>query len=157
MLCLFIDIYISIHGLKIDYLGFRKRAINQSLMTRQLILSTRGYQKIHNNIGSPPCTFRQLWHNVSVHHHQGRVGVDFCMRVYQHPLHPSRQVVHRTYQYFLHQRTSTNQQQDRNGPMEIPPSYYTLQPAGSKQGRCLLWGRRHTGGDGGEMGEVVPF
>ena len=62
--CLFIDIFIRIHGLRVDYSGFRKRAINQSLMTRQLILSTRGSQKIHNTIGTPPCTFRQLLHNV---------------------------------------------------------------------------------------------
>ena len=40
--------------------------INKSLTTRQLILSTRGSQKIHNTIGTPPCTFRQLWHNVSL-------------------------------------------------------------------------------------------
>ena len=40
------------------------RAINPSLMTRRWILSTRGSQKIPNTIGAPPCTFRQLWHNV---------------------------------------------------------------------------------------------
>ena len=34
-------------------------------MTRQLILSTRGSQKIHKTFGTPPCTFKQLWHNVT--------------------------------------------------------------------------------------------
>ena len=43
---LFIDYYIRIHSLRIDYLGFKKRVINKSLMTRQLILTTRGSQKI---------------------------------------------------------------------------------------------------------------
>ena len=51
--------------LRIDYSGFSKRAINQAIMTRQLILSTRGSQKIHNSIKTPPCTFRQLWYNVA--------------------------------------------------------------------------------------------
>ena len=50
--------------MRVDYSGFRKRAINQSLMTRQLILSTKGSQKIHNTIGTTPWTFIQLWHNV---------------------------------------------------------------------------------------------
>ena len=35
-------------------------------MTRQLILSTRGSKKIHNAMGTPPCTFRQLWDNVAL-------------------------------------------------------------------------------------------
>ena len=52
-----------IHGLRIDHSRFRKRAINHSLMTGKLILSTRGSQKIHNTIGTPPCTFRQPWYS----------------------------------------------------------------------------------------------
>ena len=52
--------------MRIDDSGFRKRGFNNSLMTRQLILSTRGSQKLHNTIGTPPFTFRQLWHNVFV-------------------------------------------------------------------------------------------
>ena len=56
---MFIDIYIMIHGFRIDYWGFRKRAINYSLMTRKWILSTRESQKIHNTIRTPPCTCRQ--------------------------------------------------------------------------------------------------
>ena len=60
-----IDIYIRIHGLRIDYSLFMNRAINQSLLARQLILSTWGSQKIHKTIGTPPCTFRQHWHNVA--------------------------------------------------------------------------------------------
>ena len=35
-------------------------------MTRQLILSPKGSQKIHNTSGTPPFTFTQLWHNVIV-------------------------------------------------------------------------------------------
>ena len=34
-------------------------------MTRQLILSTRGSKKMFNAMGTPPCTFRQLWDNVA--------------------------------------------------------------------------------------------
>ena len=45
LLCLFIDIYIRIHGLMIADSGLRKRAFNHSLMTRKLILSTRGCKK----------------------------------------------------------------------------------------------------------------
>ena len=54
--------------MRIDYSGFRKAkvVINQSLMTRQLILSTRLSQKIHNSIGTPQCTFRQLWYNMYI-------------------------------------------------------------------------------------------
>ena len=45
--------------------GFSKRAINNSLMTRQLILGSRGSrEKMHNIKGTPPCTFRQSWVNV---------------------------------------------------------------------------------------------
>ena len=33
-------------------------------MTRQLILSTRGSKKIINTMGTPACTFKQLWDNV---------------------------------------------------------------------------------------------
>ena len=42
---MFIDIYLRIYGLRIDYSRFKKKANKQSLMTRQLILSTRGSQK----------------------------------------------------------------------------------------------------------------
>ena len=63
LLCQFIIILIRIHGFRIDASGFRKRAINHSLMTKMLILSTRGSQKMHNTMGTPPCTFRQSsWH-----------------------------------------------------------------------------------------------
>ena len=40
------------------------RVFNHSLMTRQLILSTRGSKKIINAMGTPACTFKQLWDNV---------------------------------------------------------------------------------------------
>ena len=50
--------------MRIDDSGFRKRAFNHSLMTRKLILSTRGSKIMHNTKGTPPCTFRQLWDNV---------------------------------------------------------------------------------------------
>ena len=62
---MYVGVYIRIHGFRIEYSGFRKRAINQSLMTRQFILSSRGFQKIHNSIGTPPCTFRQPWYDVA--------------------------------------------------------------------------------------------
>ena len=50
--------------MRIDDSGFRKRAFNHSLMTRQWILSTGGSEKMHNAKGTPPFTFRQLWDNV---------------------------------------------------------------------------------------------
>ena len=46
--------------------GFRNRAIKQSLKMRQLILGYKGLKKMHNMIGTPPCTLRQPW--VSVCH-----------------------------------------------------------------------------------------
>jgi hypothetical protein len=61
----FIDIYIRIHSLRIDDSGFRKRAFNNSLMTSQLILSTRGSKKMINAMGTPTCTLKQLWDTVS--------------------------------------------------------------------------------------------
>ena len=48
----------------IDDSGFRKRTVNNSLMTRQSILSTRGSKKTINAMGTPACTFKQLWDNV---------------------------------------------------------------------------------------------
>ena len=51
--------------MRIDDSGFRKRTVNNSLMTRQLILSTRGSKKMINAMGTPACTFKQLWDNVS--------------------------------------------------------------------------------------------
>jgi hypothetical protein len=53
-----------IHGLRIDDSGFRKRTVNNSLMTRQLILITRGSKKIINTMGTLACTFKLLWDNV---------------------------------------------------------------------------------------------
>ena len=50
--------------MRIDDSGFRKRTVNNSLMTRQLILSTRGSKKMINAMGTPACTFKQLWDNV---------------------------------------------------------------------------------------------
>ena len=44
--------------------GFRKRMFNNSLMTKQLILSTRASKIIINTMGTPACTFKQLWDNV---------------------------------------------------------------------------------------------
>ena len=44
--------------------GFRKRTVNNSLITRQLILITRGCKNMINTMGTPACTFKQLWDNV---------------------------------------------------------------------------------------------
>ena len=52
--------------MRIDDSGFRKRTVNNSLMTRQLILSTRGSKKMIYAMGTPACTFKQLWDNVSM-------------------------------------------------------------------------------------------
>ena len=45
-------------------------------MTRQLILSTRGSKKMINAMGTPACTFKQLWDNVHMD--------DFVKRVELH-------------------------------------------------------------------------
>ena len=51
--------------MRIDDSGFRKRTVNNSLMTRQLILITRESKKMINTMGTPACTFKQQWDNVS--------------------------------------------------------------------------------------------
>ena len=50
--------------MRIDDSGFRKRMVIKSLMTRQLILRTRGSKKMINAMRTPACTFNQLWDNV---------------------------------------------------------------------------------------------
>ena len=53
------------HGLRTDDSGFRKRTFNNSLMNRQLNLSTGGSKKNINAMGTPACTFKLLWDNVT--------------------------------------------------------------------------------------------
>ena len=45
--------------------GNKTRTVNNSLKTRQLIPSTRGSKKMINVMGTPACTFKQLWDNVA--------------------------------------------------------------------------------------------
>ena len=46
LLCLFIEIYIRIQGSRIQDSGIRKRAVNHSIISRQLIPGYRGSKKI---------------------------------------------------------------------------------------------------------------
>ena len=59
------DFFIPSQCLWLKGSGFRKRAVHHSLFTRRLILGYRRSTKIHNSIGTPPCTFKQS--GVSVH------------------------------------------------------------------------------------------
>ena len=51
---------VRIHCFRIQDSGFRKRAVNHSLITRKFILCYIRSNKNHNSKGTPPCTFKRL-------------------------------------------------------------------------------------------------
>ena len=67
MFGLFVQLFkFRVHGFRIQVSGFRKRAVNHSLITRKLILCHKRSKNAHNSKGTPPCTFKQPWVHASI-------------------------------------------------------------------------------------------